>query len=100
MIKADGRDLSFITVKVLDKNGVPVPDADNLIHFTISGEGSIAGTDNGYEADIESFQSKERKCWKGFALVIVQSTEKKGNITLRAESNGLQPAILSLQTAN
>ncbi len=100
MIKADGKELSFITVRVLDKNGNLVPDADNLINFTISGEGIIAGTDNGYQADLESFQSKNRKCWKGLALVIVQSLEKKGNITLRATADGLQPAILSLQTAN
>jgi beta-galactosidase len=99
-IKADGKDLSFIKVRVLDKDDNPVPDADNLIHFNIAGNGTIAATDNGYQASLESFQKPERKCWKGLALVIVKSTEKKGNITLKASAEGLEPAILSLQTAD
>jgi len=100
IIKADGKDLSFITVKVVDKNGNLVPYAENLIHFSTSGEGRIVATDNGYQADIDSFPSKNRNTWKGLALVIVQSSEKKGNITLRATADGLRSAILSLQTAN
>ena len=99
IIKADGKDLSFITVKILDNNGNLVPGADNLIHFHISGAGSIAGTDNGYQADITSFKSHQRKCWKGMALVIIQSSEKKGNITLTAAAKELQSTILTLKTA-
>jgi len=49
VITADGRDLSFVTVKVLDEQGTLVPDADNLIHFKVSGETKIAGSDNGSE---------------------------------------------------
>jgi beta-galactosidase len=88
-IKADGKDLSFVTVRVLDKDGNFVPYADNRIQFSISGAGTIAATDNGYQADHESFQSKSRKCWKGLALVVVRSSEKKGNIILQAASPGL-----------
>jgi beta-galactosidase len=100
MIKADGKDLSFITVRILDKDNNPVPGADDLVHFSISGPGTIAGTDNGYQASHESFKSPDRKCWKGMALVIVRSAEKKGNITLSASAAGLKPAVLLLQTAN
>jgi beta-galactosidase len=100
ILKTDGRDLSFITVRVLDKEGNFVPDADDLIKFSITGTGSIAGTDNGYQADLSSFKIHERKCWKGMALVIVRSSEKKGNITLMANAKGLQPATLTLQTGN
>ena len=98
IIKGDGKDLSFITVKVLDKNGNLVPYADNLIEFQISGAGSLAATDNGYQADLESFQSGKRKCWKGLALAVVRSSEKKGNIILQASSKGLPNAQLVLQT--
>jgi beta-galactosidase len=73
----------------LDKDGNFVPYADNRIQFSISGEGTIAATDNGYQADHESFQSKSRKCWKGLALVVVRASEKKGNIILQATSPGL-----------
>lgn len=44
-IHADGNDLSFITATIVDKNGVTVPDANNLIQFKISGQGFIAGLD-------------------------------------------------------
>jgi len=53
-IKADGTDLSFITVKVVDRNGTVVPMADNLIKFKVIGDGTIVGVDNGYQADRKS----------------------------------------------
>jgi beta-galactosidase len=99
-ITADGKDLSFITVRILDKDGRVVPDAANRVRFSIIGEATIEATDNGYQADTESFKSAERNCWKGMGLVIVRATEKKGNITLRAVSEGLTPAILLLKTGN
>ena len=99
-INADGNDLSFITIRVLDKDGNLVPDAENLIQFSISGAGTIAGTDNGYQADLEPFGSHRRKCWKGLALAIVRSSGKKGNITLKAVAHGLPPAILTLKAGN
>jgi beta-galactosidase len=98
LIKADGKDISFITVRILDKDNNLVPDADHLVQFSIQGEGIIVGTDNGYQADLESLKSSRRKCWKGMALAIVQSTSKQGNITLKASSEGLAPAILGLKT--
>jgi beta-galactosidase len=99
-IKADGKDLSFITVRVLDKDGNLVPYADNRIQFSISGEGDIAATDNGYQADLESFQSKSRKCWKGLALVIVRSSNKNGTIILKAKSDGLPPSSIKIISNN
>jgi beta-galactosidase len=99
MIKADGEDLSFITVRILDKDGNLAPDADNLIEFSVSGPGSIAGTDNGYQADTVSLKSNKRKCWKGLALAIIQSSEKKGNITVKATGQGLPPASIVLKTS-
>ena len=96
-LKANGYDLSFITVKILDKNGNLVPDANNLIEFKIAGNGKIAGTDNGYQADTVSLKSNKRNCWKGLALAIIQSLEKKGNITLTASSPGLPPTSIILR---
>jgi hypothetical protein len=58
-IAADGKDLSFVTVKVLDAQGTLVPHADNLIHFNISGAGKIVGVDNGLQTSLESFKKKE-----------------------------------------
>jgi beta-galactosidase len=100
LLKANGKDLSFITARITDKDGNTVPDADNLISFSVSGAGSIAGTDNGYQADSVSLKSHKRNCWKGLVLAIIQSSQKKGNITLKADSAGLLPAVLSLKTSD
>jgi len=88
-IAADGKDLSFVTVKVVDKDGILVPHADNLIHFTIEGEGSITGVDNGSETSDESFKANYRKAFNGLCLAVVRSTEKAGTITLNASADGL-----------
>lgn len=98
VIKADGKDLSFVTVRILDKNGNLVPNADQLLHFTVEGTGTLAATDNGYQADTTSFKSTQRKTWKGLALAIIQSSGKKGNITLTVSAQGLPSAILTLKT--
>jgi beta-galactosidase len=98
LIKADGKDLSFITVKILDKDGNVVPDADNLVNFKISGTASIAGVDNGSETDHDPFKASYRKAFNGLALAIIQAKDKPGNITLTATSNGLQSAMVVLQT--
>ena len=99
-INADGKDLSFVTVRILDKNGHMVPDADLAVEFAITGEGVLAATDNGYQADTSSFQSPRRQCWKGLALGIIRATEKKGNITLTVSAAGLPPAVLRLTTTD
>jgi len=96
-LKADGKDLSFVTVRILDSIGNLIPYADNLIKFSITGNGTIAGTDNGYQADTVSLKSHERKCWKGLSLAIIQSTEKKGNITLTATSPGISSATITIR---
>lgn len=97
-ISADGSDLSFVTVKVLDKNNVLVPYADNLINFKISGPGKIIGVDNGSETSHESFKTNFRKAFNGLCLVVIQSSEKAGKITLEASSEGLNRAKVFINT--
>lgn len=90
IINADGKDLSFITIKVKDENGLTVPDAVNNIKFQIEGPGEIIATDNGDATDFTPFPSHERKAFSGLALVVVRSIENNtGKITLNAESEGL-----------
>jgi beta-galactosidase len=95
-IKADGNDLSFITVKIEDKDGNTVPTADNLVNFKINGEAFIAGVDNGDEVGHDPFKAEYRKAFNGLALAIVQAKEKAGTVTLTATSEGLQPATIVL----
>ncbi len=89
MIKADGRDLSYITVEITDKSEVLNPQANNQINFSIKGNGKIVAVGNSNPTSIESFQLPTRKAFEGKCLVIIRSTNKPGTITLTAKSNGL-----------
>lgn len=97
-IKADGKDLSFITVRVLDKDGNLVPNADNLVNFKIEGEGFIAGVDNGYQASLEPFKANYRKAFNGLCLAIIQAKEKAGTIKITATADGLQSSSVLITT--
>ena len=88
-IKADGKDLSFVTVELLDKEGNPCPLADRLVKFTVDGEGFIAGTDNGNQNDHNSLKKPERNLFFGKCMAIVQSNGKVGKIILNANVEGL-----------
>jgi beta-galactosidase len=98
LIKADGKDLSFITVKILDKDGNLVPDADNLVDFKINGPAFVASVDNGDPVTHDSFKVSYRKAFHGLALAIVQAKEKAGAVTFTATSKGLPAATITLAT--
>ena len=76
-IKADNKDLSFVTIEIVDRNGVIVPKANHLIRFSITGNGSIAGVDSGSPVSMESFKSDQHTALNGKALCIIQSGNKK-----------------------
>lgn len=97
-IKADGKDLSFITVEALDAEGNPVPVADNFINFTIEGDGFIAGTDNGDSTDPNSLKKPSRKLFSGKGLAVVQSHKKAGKIILKATSSNLKQASIEINS--
>ena len=88
-IRADGHDLSFITVEVLDEEGTVCPNAENLIRFNLSGNGSIVGVDNGNPTSMERFKASERKAFYGKCLVVVKSEKRSGMVHLTALSDGL-----------
>ncbi|HMM01767.1 MULTISPECIES: sugar-binding domain-containing protein [unclassified Dysgonomonas] len=97
-IKADGKDLSFVTVEILDTEGNAIPIADNLIDFSIEGNGIIAGTDNGDPTDSNSLKKPSRKLFSGKALVVVQSGKEGGNIMLKAKSSGFKDVSIEIKT--
>lgn len=98
IIDADGRDLSFLTVKILDDKGHLVPKADNLIQFIVNGEGYLNAVDNGSPTSHERFKADRRKAFNGLALAIIQSSGKVGAIRVEALSSGLQSAKIVLKT--
>lgn len=98
-IYANGNDLSFITIKITDKDGNLVPDSSNLIHFNSAENGFIAWVDNGYQASHEPFKADQRKAFNGMCLAIIQSNEKSGNIIVEASSEGIEPTSILLMAS-
>jgi beta-galactosidase len=93
-IDADGEDLAVLTIETLDSQGRPVPTADNMIVFSVSGPGALIGVGNGNPNCHESDKGSRRSLFNGFAQAIVQSTKTAGEIQIEATSAGLTPAKL------
>lgn len=98
IIKADGRDLCYITAELVDGNGVMNPKADNLLHFSIEGDATIAGVGNANPMSVESYQQPQRKAWRGRCLVVIQSSHKAGNIIIKASSEELPDNTITIQS--
>ena len=97
VLKADGTDLSFVTVEILDKEGNLCPNADNQVKFNVEGNGFVAGVDNGNQISLERFKASQRKAFYGKCLVVVQNSGKKGTINLKAVSDGLNADIVKIK---
>jgi beta-galactosidase len=98
-IRADGKDLSFITLQVTDRKGRLVPLSDNLIEFGIEGPGEIIATDNGDPTDMMPFPSFRRKAFNGLVLIIVRSiSEDEGTIKVMAKSPGLKDVTVEIKS--
>jgi len=98
IIQSDGQDLVFVSVKILDENGTICPNADNLVQFSIEGQGSLECVGNGDPTCIESYQASERSAFHGLCLLVVRSTLKTGEIKISAQSKGLMDAIIEIRT--
>jgi len=98
-LRADGSDLAFVTVRILDKDGRPVPRTHDRIRFSLSGPGEIVATDNGDPTSFESFQSRERNAFNGLALAIVRTRAGEGGkVVLSATAEGLGGAQVMLES--
>lgn len=98
-INADGADLAFVEVNVLDAQGTLVPNASNLINFTLEGPGQLVGVDNGNAVSLESYKGKSRSAFSGKLMAIVQSTRTPGTISLKATASGLAAAEIKINTS-
>ncbi|MBK1875287.1 beta-galactosidase GalB [Pelagicoccus mobilis] len=97
VIKSDGYDISFITVRIEDQDGNLVPESDNLVTFEIEGPGEIAAVGNGNPATTESFQASHRKAFNGLCMLFLKSKPgESGSIKVTAHSQGLTSASTSI----
>lgn len=95
-IKADGEDISFVTVSVVDKDGVPCPTATNQLNFKVSGAGTYKAACNGDATSLEIFHEPTMKLFSGKLVVLVQSTDKPGDMQLEVSGSGLGTGTLKL----
>jgi len=97
---ADGKDVALIEVRITDDQGWVVPTANNKITFSLSGPASIYGVGNGDPACHEPDKANSRSVWNGFGLVIIQSTQQAGSVTVTASSPGLPSASIQIASVS
>jgi len=95
-IDADGRDLCFVTVRIVDQDGIFCPTADNEVDFKIGGPAQIAAVGNGNSMSYESFRADHRKAFNGLCLLVVRSKRGPGEIKITATSDSLKPASVMI----
>lgn len=87
--------LSFITARILDKNGNLAPNAGNLLKVKVVGPATVAGMDNGNPADLYPLKDAQHHAYKGMALAIIKGT-KPGNAIITVSGDGLLPATVNI----
>jgi beta-galactosidase len=98
-LRADGADLSYITVTICDAKGTMAPRANNKVKFEVTGPADVIATDNGDATSFEPFQSPEHSAFNGLVLGIVRTRAgQPGAITVRATSDGLAEATVTLES--
>ncbi|MBJ7879824.1 DUF4982 domain-containing protein [Gelidibacter salicanalis] len=99
-LDADGKDLAFITVSVVDKNGIPCPIATNQLKFKVKGAGTYRAAANGDATSLEMFHLPTMKLFSGKLVVLVQSDENAGEIELTVSGKGLKTGKINISTKN
>jgi len=99
-IKADGKDLSYVTVSVVDKNGITCPTATNQLKFKVKGEGSFKAVCNGDATSLELFHLPTMKLFSGKLVVTLESNKESGIIQLEVFGKGLKSATTLINSIN
>ncbi len=98
-IRADGRDLAFVTVRIVDADGVTVPRTNHPLHFSVEGPGEFVAADNGDPTSFEPFQAPQRKAFNGLCQVILRARPgQTGEITLTIKADGLRDGVAVVRT--
>lgn len=98
-MRANRTDVVHIEVTIEDKQGTSVPEASNLVEFNVQGPGTIIGVENGDILDFDSMKGSKRKAFNGKCLVMVQSTDQPGEITVEGKAGDLIPGKVSIKSA-
>ena len=98
VLAADGLDLAYVTVRIVDAEGNLCPMADNSVSFDVAGAGTFRAAANGDAACLVPFQSTTMPAFSGQLTAIVQSSRQKGAITLTAKAEGLHSSTIKIKT--
>ncbi len=98
VISADGKDLAFVTVSVVDKDGNVCPDVEDLVKFTVKGAGKYKAAANGNAASLDLFHLPQMHLFSGKLVAIVEAGELPGNITLQASMRGVRNGTIDIKT--
>ena len=97
-LRADGEDLSFITVEALDAQGRPQLNASQEVKFAVNGPGRIIAAGNADQKSVESYRADHRALFNGRALVVVRASKTAGPIRLEAMAPGMSAAEVDLRS--
>ncbi|HVZ86185.1 MAG TPA: glycoside hydrolase family 2 TIM barrel-domain containing protein, partial [Polyangia bacterium] len=97
-IAADGRDLAYVEVDVVDAQGVVVPKAGNSISVAVSGPGALVGLDAGDSTNHDSYKGTSHAAFNGKLMAIIQSTGTAGTVTVTATSGSLASGSATITT--
>lgn len=98
VINADGKDLSFITVSVVDKDGNICPDVNELVKFNVKGAGKYKAAANGDAASLDLFHLPQMHLFSGKLVAIVEAGEVPGDIQLTATMKGVRSSSIKVET--
>ena len=96
-IKADGKDLAYITVEVVDKEGNVCPNVNDLVHFEVKGAGKFRASANGDATSLDLFHELKMHLFNGKLMAIVQASEKTGEIIFKAKSQKIKGNQIKIQ---
>ena len=96
-LTADGRDIAFVTVRVVDKEGNLIPDDARLLNFRVTGAATFRAAASGNPASLDAFHLPRHHAFSGQLVTLVQSSEQSGEAVLHVSAKGLPTATLRLQ---
>jgi beta-galactosidase len=90
-------DVAFVTATIADQNGLPVPNASDLVSFKIAGPGVIAAVDSGDNSSVEPFQASARRAYHGCCYAMIKANAGRGTIFITASAPGLREASIAIE---
>lgn len=93
---ADGKDLAYVTLRIVDKDGNLCPNDGRLVSFKVKGAGKYRASANGDPTCLDLFHKPEMHAFGGMLTVIVQSGEKTGEIELQATAKGIKTGTIRI----